>query len=191
VENKDLAAKDFRDELVFNRDHSLGRVYKVIPNKLMKTLMMRWVTPASTVFDQKKSSRYLAHVIGHEGPNSLLSFLVEENLAEGLSAGSSSRVNQAFDQFTINIALTEKGEQQYERVMEEVYKYINEIRAQGPVDYIYEEYKKSQQIEFDNLSKSSALGYGNMLCRRLNFIQEGDELRDILYAPYNFSFYDK
>ena len=75
--------------------------------------------------------------------------------------------------------------------MEEVYKYINEIRTQGPVDYIYEEYKKSQQIEFDNLTKSSALGYGNMLCRRLSFMQDGDQLSEILYAPYNFSDYDR
>ena len=66
--------------------------------------------PISTTFSREKSSSYFSHSIGHEGPNSLLSQLIKDSLATGLSAGSSSRLNQAFDMFSVSISLTDKGE---------------------------------------------------------------------------------
>jgi insulysin len=66
--------------------------------------------PITETFSKEKSNSYLSHSIGHEGPNSLLSQLIKDSLATGLSAGSSARLNQAFDMFTISIALTDKGE---------------------------------------------------------------------------------
>ena len=48
-----------------------------------------------------------------------------DDLAIALSAGGSPRMNGAFDQFDVSINLTEKGEKQYEEVIEKVYKFIN------------------------------------------------------------------
>ena len=80
----------------------------------MKSISLRWILPVTKLYDTKMSYRYLSHVIGHEGPNSLLSLLIKENLAIGLSSGSSSRLNEAFDIFEVQISLTEKGEKDYE-----------------------------------------------------------------------------
>ena len=49
--------------------------------------------PVSKMACKKKSAHYLSHVLGHEGPNSLLSELIKASLATGLSAGSSARLN--------------------------------------------------------------------------------------------------
>ena len=73
VENKNLPVNDFSKEEVFNEEHSFGRIYKIIPNKLMKSIILRWMLPPTPLFNVKKSNRYLSNVIGHEGPNSLLS----------------------------------------------------------------------------------------------------------------------
>ena len=114
VENKELPVKDFSKEDVFDLDHSFGRIFKIIPDKLMKSLCLRWVWPVSKIYDKKKSSKYISHVLGHEGPNSLLSLLIKKNLATGLSSGSSQRMNEAIDQFSLNITLTQEGEKKYE-----------------------------------------------------------------------------
>ena len=53
----------------------------------------------------------MSHVFGHEGPNSLFSVLVEQGLATWISAGSAQKLNMSFDQFSIDIGPTEKGEQ--------------------------------------------------------------------------------
>ena len=139
VENKHLPRKDFKDEVVFDEKHSFGKIFKIIPTKKIQTLSLRWIMPVSTLDCKKKSAQYLSHVFGHEGPNSLMSQLVKDALATGLTAGSSSRLNQSFDIFTVTISLTDKGEKDYQRVMELVYMYINQIRNLGPQEYIYKE----------------------------------------------------
>lgn len=93
VENRDLPVKDFSDHVVFDEKHTFGRICKIIPSKDIKALTMEWQMPVSTTFSKKKSCNYLSHSIGHEGPNSLLSQLIKDSLATGLSAGSSSRLN--------------------------------------------------------------------------------------------------
>jgi len=121
VEDRGLPAKDFSKEVVFDKEHSFGRIFKIIPDKLQKTLALKWVMPASPLYEVKRSSRYLSHVIGHEGPNSLLSQLIKENLASGLSAGGGDRLNHAFEQFAVHMSLTEHGEKNYKQVIELVY----------------------------------------------------------------------
>jgi insulysin len=53
-------------------------------------------------------SRYASHLIGHEGPGSLLAYLKKKGWANGLSAGASPIAHgSAF--FHVNIKLTEDG----------------------------------------------------------------------------------
>lgn len=72
VKNKEVPPKDFTNDTVFDQ-RSFGFIYKIIPHKEVKSLIFRWVLPVEKMFETKKSSRYLTHVFGHEGPNSLLS----------------------------------------------------------------------------------------------------------------------
>jgi len=97
--------------------------------------------PVSSAFSNSKSSAYLSHVIGHEGPNSLLSQLIKEGLAQQLSSGSSSRLHQSFDQFKVSISLTQEGETNINKVLERVYMFINQIRSEGVKEYIYREFQ--------------------------------------------------
>jgi insulysin len=80
VPNKDLPMKDFKDEVFYTKEHSFSRIYKVVPDKNLKQMKFMWVLPATSSVDVAKSARYLSHVIGHEGPNSLLSHLIKEGL---------------------------------------------------------------------------------------------------------------
>jgi insulysin len=53
-------------------------------------------------------SRYASHLIGHEGPGSILALLKKKGWANGLSAGSTPVCNDAAF-FSVTIKLTEGG----------------------------------------------------------------------------------
>jgi insulysin len=59
-------------------------------------------------------------LIGHEGENSLLSYLISEGLALELSAGGDHEMS-SFSTFEVNITLTGKGMENYESVIEAVF----------------------------------------------------------------------
>lgn len=130
-------------------------------------------------------------MIGHEGPNSLLSLLIKESLATFLSSSSSSRLNYAIEVFSTSISLTKKGEQEYLRVIELVYMFINQVKKEGIKDYIYKEFQQKSIIDFDNVTKSDALSYANSLARRMNFMDDDQDVEDLLWNPYNFKEMDR
>lgn len=66
--------------------------------------------------------KYLSHLFGHEGENSLLSWLMREGLALGLSAYGDHELN-CISTFSIDITLTKKGLKEYERVVAAVFRY--------------------------------------------------------------------
>lgn len=66
--------------------------------------------------------KYFSHLFGHEGENSLLSYLKQEDYAMELSAGGDSELGILSD-FAIKIVLTQKGLQNYKKVLAAVFKY--------------------------------------------------------------------
>ena len=63
---------------------------------------------------------YLSNVIGHEGENSLLSYLKEHDFALELSSYPDHSMD-ALTTFEIQITLTQKGLENYETVVEAVF----------------------------------------------------------------------
>ena len=83
---------------------------KYIPLKATKLFSIKWEGFDSTYKKGPGNAlTYLGHVIGHEGKNSLLSFLIKEDLATNLMAGPSIRLQNTKCGFYIDITLTEKG----------------------------------------------------------------------------------
>jgi insulysin len=66
---------------------------------------------------------YISNLVGHEGENSLLSYLKEEGLALELSSGGDHEMD-SFSTFEINIKLSDKGFNEYESVIEAVFHYL-------------------------------------------------------------------
>ena len=65
-------------------------MFKVVPVKDITKLILEWPDLPETHSKWRcKPLSYLGHVIGHEGPNSLLSELTRLGLATSLSAGGS------------------------------------------------------------------------------------------------------
>ncbi|KAK3044283.1 hypothetical protein LTS18_001706, partial [Coniosporium uncinatum] len=100
-------------------------------------------------------SRYLSHLIGHEGPGSILSYIKNKGWANSLGAGSLPLgPGTAF--FTISIRLTEEGLKHYQEIVKVVFQYIAVIRSVPPQEWIVEEMKTLADVDFRFRQKSPA-----------------------------------
>jgi insulysin len=64
----------------------------------------------------------MSHLFGHEGENSLLSYLISEGLALELGSSFDHELS-SFSTLNVDIALTKKGLENYEKVIESVFQY--------------------------------------------------------------------
>ena len=104
---------------------------------------------------ETQPSRYLSHLIGHEGPGSILSYIKEKGWAQGLSAGALPVCpGSAF--FEISIRLTPEGLKNYQEVVKTVFQYISMMREHPPLEWMFEEQKNMADVEFTFKQKSPA-----------------------------------
>lgn len=102
---------------------NLGNIYRFVPVKDKDLLSFVWHLPSTEKFYKSQPLRYHSHLFGHEGENSLLSYLIAEGLALELTASHDHELNGAFSNLNIDISLTKKGLAEYERVIEAVFQF--------------------------------------------------------------------
>mmetsp|Transcript_25853 Transcript_25853/g.29809 ORF Transcript_25853/g.29809 Transcript_25853/m.29809 type:complete len:98 (+) Transcript_25853:843-1136(+) len=95
----------------------------------------------------------MSHVLGHEGENSLLSYLIQEDLATGLVSYFDHQLS-ALTYFSFMIFLTDKGLEQYERVIEISMKMVQQLKQEGPLDHVYHECSRNSELRWQYLEKS-------------------------------------
>lgn len=104
---------------------------------------------------ETQPSRYLSHLIGHEGPGSILAYLKEQGLANSLSAGAHTICpGSAFLEIEIN--LTPEGLKKYRDVVKVVFQYIGMLKNSPPIEWMFEEQKNMAEVEFRFRQKSPA-----------------------------------
>jgi secreted Zn-dependent insulinase-like peptidase len=69
---------------------TLGTLTRSVPIKNMHKLSMMWQLPSKLKQYKTKPCDYIGHLIGHEGPGSLLAFLKKKNLGNSVCAGEMS-----------------------------------------------------------------------------------------------------
>lgn len=166
VVNKELKS-EFDMRIPF--DHTvMGRVTRVIPVQDVKHIRFFWSLPPMIEHYKVKPGNYISHLIGHEGKNSLLSFLKAEGLAQELSASSHGNQYTNFSFLIVNVELTDKGLEHYERVAEIMHAYIDMLKHKGAQEWIQDEVKAIHQADFNFKSKSDPFGYAENLAWRLH-----------------------
>ncbi|KAG8529895.1 uncharacterized protein KY384_005376 [Bacidia gigantensis] len=107
-------------------------------------------------------SRYISHLIGHEGPGSILAYIKGKGWANGLSAGAMPVCpGTAF--FSISIRLTEEGLRRYKDVVEVVFEYVSLIKAQSPQKWIMDEVKGMAEVDFKFREKTPASSFASSM----------------------------
>ncbi|WP_261397644.1 insulinase family protein [Halomonas sp. DP8Y7-3] len=105
---------------------------------------------------QRKPASYIANLIGHEGPGSLLSRLRDAGWADGLSAGV-TRGDGQHALLAVDISLTPEGRQQLERIQASLFAAIERIREEGVSDDRYDEQASLSEQAFQFQQHGDAL----------------------------------
>jgi len=99
----------------------LGQLIKYVPVKDVNELKFYWILPCYEKNIESRPLDYFAHLVGHEGENSLLSYLKQEGLALELSAGGDHEMGGSFSTFEVCVTLSDKGLENYKDVIEAVF----------------------------------------------------------------------
>lgn len=136
----------------------LGSVLKVKSVMERRELKLLWPWPAVQQFYASKPQLYLAHLIGHEGKNSILSLLKSKGLAQEIGVGIRTSLRD-LSVFAVNIVLTEAGMREWETVAEVVFAYIDMLQSQDLQEWVFQELQSMAAIHFRFKSKENAMDY--------------------------------
>lgn len=139
----------------------------VVPVKDARKLCIEWPMPAVQGDYRSKPDHYVSHLIGHEGPGSLLSLLKARNLATELSAGASEN-DSSFSIFGVTITLTVQGLEQVDEVVTATMQYAAMLRREGPRRWVWEECQAASAMAFRYKSKESPGHYATSLARQMH-----------------------
>ncbi|KAM3578800.1 metalloprotease [Umbelopsis sp. WA50703] len=125
VRNKDIDAPAFEGHAL--TPNELMKTIFIKPVKDVRSLDMTFPFPDQHPLFRVQPGRYLSHLIGHEGPGSILSFLKKKGWANYLQVGT-SHGGIGFEFFRISVDLTEEGLNNYESVMVTIFQYIHMLK---------------------------------------------------------------
>jgi insulysin len=121
VENKNVEVPNLGEPEIWPGERC-GQLIKHVPVQDKDIMAFCFVLPHVEYEVLSTPLSYFSHLFGHEGENSLLSYLISEGLALELSAGGDHEMH-AYSSFSIEVTLTKKGLAEQERVVEAVFQY--------------------------------------------------------------------
>lgn len=183
IENKNLAVPAYRD-LPFD-ESNLGRLVRLVPVNDEDSLTLKWVLDYLHPHYRTRPGSYISHLIGHEGENSLLSLLIDEGLALELSCGPDDDM-RLFSFMNVTIKLTKKGLKNVNRVLGFVFQYVDMLQREGVQQWVFEESKLLNKLNFNFLEKQAPFNYVSSLSNRMHYYKA----EEVLQGPYIMDQYD-
>ncbi|KAI1918430.1 metalloprotease [Ophidiomyces ophidiicola] len=161
VKNKELSQNRWDDVQPFAPD-DMRKIIYAKPVMDMRSLDIFFVYQDEEYMYDSQPSRYISHLIGHEGPGSILAHTKAKGWANELSAGPIP-VCPGSSFFNISVRLTEDGLHHYEDVVKVIFQYISLIKENAPEEWIFEEMKNLSEVDFRFKQKSPASRFTSSL----------------------------
>ncbi|KAG7370665.1 secreted/periplasmic Zn-dependent peptidase, insulinase-like protein [Nitzschia inconspicua] len=167
-ENEDDAAgssvpKPSRDEILHQLYHppkwQVPQRLHVVPVSQVHALELQFPMREILSLYKSKPTRYLSHLVGHEGTGSLLSLLKSKQYVTELYADDSSKSCIPWSIFTIRMELTDAGLEHVDDIISLVFAYIDLLKSKGPQEWIHEEVTTVGDLQFRFLSQRNPMDY--------------------------------
>ncbi|CAL8095861.1 unnamed protein product [Calicophoron daubneyi] len=177
VVNRDTP-RPFWSETPWTEDVLKKRTY-MCPVTEANQLHIMW--PIADLSEEYKyqPTAYITHLLGHEGRGSLLSALKKISWVNRLSCGV-SRPGKGFACLILSIDLTEIGLGHVDDIILKVYQYLDLLRNNEPQQWIFEEIKALNLLNFTFKDKEPPYAYVTQLSS--NLLRYNTE--DVLTGPY-------
>jgi insulysin len=101
---------------------------------------------------------YIGHLIGHEGKGSLLSELKAKGWVNSLVGGQKTG-SKGFGFFIVNIDLTVEGQEHVDDIVTLVFQYLRMLREAGPLEWIFDECKNLNAMQYRFKDKERPQSY--------------------------------
>lgn len=154
VPNQNLPKLNWADIPVLSQEE-IGTQIFAKPVMDMRLLDIYFPYPDEDELWESHPSRYLAHLLGHEGPGSALAYLKTKGWVNSLAAGPMN-ISPGTSLFTLSLRLTEDGLKNYHEIVKVIFQYITMIKEQPPQQWVFEEQKKLSEVEFKFKQKAPA-----------------------------------
>lgn len=132
-----------------------------------------------------KSLELVAHILGHEGKGSLFSYLKNQGYVDALASGQFIGY-QGGTVFSLSIALTNKGIESQEEVIEAVFSVLNMLKKKMPASLIFDDLAKINQLGFDYQDRVDEQQLVMHIASDLHYYSPVD----VLQAPYKYEKFD-
>lgn len=179
VKDNGSAPPEFSPKGEHPYDGVKGILQHIVPIKDRRQVTVAWAFPPTKQDWKAKSGKYLSHLIGHEGPGSLLSALRERGWATGLFGGESDG-ETGYSVFQVTVELSPAGLDAWESVLDLVYAYVGMLRAVGPKKWVQEESAALAASQFQFKTKRDVFSTVSALAKQLATYPPAH----VLSAPY-------
>jgi len=152
VENKQLPKLRWDNMRIYGQDE-IGTQIFTRPVMDTRYLDLYFEFPDEDDLYETHPGKYIAHLIGHEGPGSVLSYLKKKGWVNELSSGSAS-ICPGTGLFTARLSLTEEGLKHYQEITKIFFQYVAMLKEQPPLEWIVAELMKLAEVEFRFRQKS-------------------------------------
>ncbi|KAI0220840.1 Insulin-degrading enzyme [Lamellibrachia satsuma] len=144
VTNKSVAVPEW-PEPPFGPDQ-LKLTAQVVPVKDIRNLSVMWPIPDLQPYYQSNPGHYLGHLIGHEGPGSLLSELKARGWINTLVGGRN---------------MGRKGIEHVDDIVMLIFQYVNLLRREGPQEWVFKECQDLSAMTFRFKDKERPRSYSS------------------------------
>lgn len=126
-------------------------IVEIVPVADIRQVILTWPIVFESVKDKEaqfldKPAFYISHLLGHEGPKSLLSYLKKQGWANGLGSSTDAELSD-FYTFQVSVQLTEKGLKNIDDIVEAIYSYIQMLRDDPMPRYVIEEVVQLRYVQ--------------------------------------------
>lgn len=184
IRNTGRAKPSFGGELPFNREH-LARRLDVVPVKDLKIIGVTWQLPPlrGERYTQQHTS-VLAHLIGHEGKGSLLSYLKQRKWVNSLSAGVEEEYDE-FSLFLVHVDATDAGIEHLDDVLLALFQCLQLLATSVLDKWVFDELEDLAVMHFLFQSKQSPINYTSSVASVMHSHPKEDILtQGTLQYPY-------
>lgn len=157
VKNQDLSQNRWDDIPLFSEESTSTQIFA---KPVMESRSLDLQFPYQDEDEQymEQPAHYISHLLGHEGPGSVLAYIKAKGWANSLSAGSYTVCpGSAF--FTISMRLTPDGLDNYNEIVKTIFQYISLIKETPPQKWIFDEMKILGDVNFNFMEKSRASSF--------------------------------
>ncbi|WP_428771681.1 insulinase family protein [Vibrio sp.] len=177
ISNQQLAGKHIESPYVLPQ-HT-GICMTVEPLKEIRKLILAFPMPCMDQHYQTKPLSYFAHLLGYEGPGSLMLALKEKGWITSLSAGGGASGSN-YREFNVSCTLTPDGIEHKDQIIQAVFDYIDLIHHHGMQDWRYQEKQAVLESAFRYQEPTRSMDMASHLVVNMQHYSA----QDVIYGDY-------